>query len=253
MIMLLGFSFLAGLVTVLSPCILPVLPFLLSGGATGGRKRPLGIISGFIASFTFFTLTLSVVVRATQVPADYLRGLAAALLAVFGIVLLIPALKNAFESTAVRFVPKFSAQGSANKSGFIPGFAMGMSLGLVWTPCVGPILASVMTLAASKNLSMQAVFITLAYSLGTAIPMFVIMMGQRRIFEGFKWFKTNSAKIQKVFGALIILTSFSIIIGLDRKFETWVTERFPSYVNKLISIDERSLVHEKLNELEETD
>lgn len=249
MILLIGFSFLAGVVTVLSPCIFPVLPFLLSGGVSGGKRRPFGIILGFITSFTFFTLTLSTIVRLTAIPADFLRGFAVILLGIFGLFLLVPKLQVWFEIAVSRFIPKGKHSSQNNKEGFVPGVLIGLSLGLVWTPCVGPILASVVTLAASSSVNAASVFITLAYSLGTGIPMLGIMLGGRTIVERFSWFKTQSARIQKSFGMLIIVMAIVMSLGFDRKFEAWVLDKFPNYGESLISIEDTESVQNQLDRL----
>src|SRR5512137_2097516 len=100
MIVLLGFAFLSGIITILSPCILPVLPIVLSGGVAGGRARPFGVIGGFIASFTVFTLALTAIVQALRIPADAMRIVAIVLVAAFGVVMLVPPLRDRFEMAA---------------------------------------------------------------------------------------------------------------------------------------------------------
>jgi len=90
MFILIAFAFLAGVVTILSPCILPILPIVLSGSVTGGKRRPWGIVTGFVLSFTFFTLFLSAIVRATGVSPDILRTLSVVVIGAFGLSLLIP-------------------------------------------------------------------------------------------------------------------------------------------------------------------
>src|SRR6266851_4955520 len=97
MILLLGFSFLAGIVTVLSPCILPILPIVLSGSVSGDKKRPYGIILGFILSFTFFTLFLATIVRLTGIPSNALRIIAGVILVLFGLSLFVPNFQTLME------------------------------------------------------------------------------------------------------------------------------------------------------------
>ncbi|MBI4232644.1 cytochrome c biogenesis protein DipZ, partial [Candidatus Peregrinibacteria bacterium] len=89
MLILIGFAFLAGIVTILSPCILPVLPIILSGATIGDRKYPFGVIAGFIVSFSFFTLFLTAIVNLTGISADFLRYLAMFVIFIFGLVLLV--------------------------------------------------------------------------------------------------------------------------------------------------------------------
>src|SRR5438105_1580292 len=119
MIILLAFSFLAGIVTILSPCILPILPIVLSG-VSGDKKRPFGIIVGFILSFTLFTLFLATIVRLTGIPANALRIVAGVILLIFGFSLLLPqfqALTEKLFSKLSVFAPKSNAHG-----GFWGGF-----------------------------------------------------------------------------------------------------------------------------------
>lgn len=143
---LLLFAFLAGIVTVLSPCVLPVLPALLSAGAGKGRLRPIGIISGLVFSFTFFTLALTAIVHLTGISPDFLRYIAIALIAGFGLVMIFPSLGDKF-ATATSGVADLGQSVQAKSklfgSGFWSGFVLGIALGLVWTPCAGPIAASI--------------------------------------------------------------------------------------------------------------
>ena len=97
MIVLLGFAFLSGVITILSPCILPVLPIVLSGSVGGGKARPFGVLTGFVVSFTAFTLALSAIVQALGIPVDALRIVAVVLIVLFGVVMLVPWLSARFE------------------------------------------------------------------------------------------------------------------------------------------------------------
>lgn len=230
MVLLLIFSFFAGVVTILSPCILPVLPIILStsvGGVEVGNKRAVGVITGFIASFTFFTLFLSTIVRITGISSELLRSLSVFIIIAFGISLLIPNIQSLIEkmfSKLINFLPK-----SNTDPNFSGGLWVGLSLGLLWTPCVGPILASVISLAISGTVNFSAFSITLSYSIGTAIPMFLIMIGGRNLLNKVPWLTKNSGKIQKVFGVIMILTGFAIYFNLDRNFQTYIITKFPNY------------------------
>ena len=124
--LLLFFAFLAGIVTVLSPCVLPVLPALLSAGAGQGRYRPHGVILGLVASFVFFTLALTAIVQATGISADFLRYIAIALIALFGLTMLFPKLGDRFAQATsgvadlgVNVQQKAALAGTGFWSGFI--------------------------------------------------------------------------------------------------------------------------------------
>lgn len=248
MVILILFAFLAGIVTILSPCILPLLPIILSGSLSGGKKRPLGIVTGFIISFTFFTLALSSIVKATGVNPDALRTIAVIVITLFGASLLIPKTQLWMEllmSKLSGLIP----QSSQAKEGFVGGVLVGISLGLIWAPCVGPILASVITLAATSQITFATVLITLAYSLGTSIPMLVITYSGQQLLDKHRWLLTNSATIQKMFGVLMIATAVAIFFNIDRKFQTYLITKFPQYGAGLTALEDNSLVQNQLSKL----
>src|SRR5919199_1932383 len=140
MIVLLGIGFLAGLVTAIPPCVLPVLPVLLAGGASG--RRPLRIIPGLVARFVVFTLFASWLLNKLGLPQDLLRNLAIAAVFVVAATLLVPQLGLLLERPFARLT-RFRAGGG--------GFVLGVSLGLVFVPCAGPLLAAVATNAARSH------------------------------------------------------------------------------------------------------
>ena len=249
MILLVAFAFLAGIVTVLSPCILPVLPVVLSGSVGGGRARPYGIIAGFILSFAAFTLTLSALVRVLGINADVLRWAAALTVLAFGLVMLIPALKERFSAIAGSLGTRSTSPSGSKpaRRGFWSGFVLGLSLGLVWTPCVGPIMASVISLALSSSVDSGSVAITLAYSLGTSVPLFLIMRGGRGLLNRYSFLSKNTDRIQKVFGALMVAAALALFTGADRAFQTFLLDAFPNYGAGLTALEENEAVRAALD------
>ena len=250
MILLLLFAFLAGIITILSPCILPILPIILSstiGGKETGRSRPIGIVLGFIASFTFFTLFLSTIVRISGISSGLLRIFSIIIIAGFGTSLLIPKVQQFVEkqfSSLSRLLPHGKTQ-----MGFFPGFIIGLSLGLLWTPCVGPILASVISLAIAGTITLDAFFITLAYSLGTAIPMFFILIGGQNILQKVPWLLKNTEKMQKTFGVIMIITAIAIFLNIDRTVQTYFLKTFPQYGVGLTRFEDNMLVKTELKKV----
>lgn len=250
MILLIGFAFLAGIVTILSPCILPILPIVLSstiGGEATGKGRPLGVVTGFILSFTFFTLFLSTIVRVSGIPADGLRGFSIVIIAVFGASLLFPNFQKLMEQIFAKLSAIVPRRGQ--KSGFGGGVLIGLSLGLLWTPCVGPILASVIALAITGNVNIEALLITLAYSIGTAIPMFLIIAGGQNVLRKVPWLLANTVKIQKAFGVLMILTAILIYFNVDRRFQTFILQTFPNYGIGLTKFEDNAVVKKQLGDM----
>jgi len=255
MLILILFAFLGGVATILSPCILPLLPVVLSGGLGRGKSRPLGIVAGFIASFTIFTLTLTSIVRATGINADALRYLAVGVILFWGTVLTVPRLHNLYSMAASRISGRLVRGNTATEdmgnsgrwiSGFAGGVAVGSGLGLVWTPCAGPIMASVAGLALTGNVHAGAVFVTAAYSMGTAIPMMGVMVGGRRLLQRVPALLRNAEKIQRSFGVLVIVTAIAIGFGWDRRLQAAVTNLIPEYGSRLTAIENVKSVTESL-------
>ena len=148
MVLLVLFALIAGAGTAVSPCVLPVLPALLSAGATGGRRRPLGIVLGLAVTFTVTIVGLAKVVDGVGLGDSVTRDLAIVALAVFGIVVAVPWVGDRLEaplSRLARFGPKSGGRG------FFSGLLVGGALGFVYAPCAGPILAAVVSVSAASN------------------------------------------------------------------------------------------------------
>lgn len=248
MIFLILFAFLAGVVTIASPCILPILPLVLSAGLGEGKRKPFGVVVGFIASFTFFTLALAALVRLTGLSANALRTLSVVIIGLFGLSLLFPQFQLWMEHLFSRL--SSLAPKSGQTSGFFGGFLLGLSLGLLWTPCVGPILASVITLAATSTVTLVSVFIVFAYALGTGLPMLLIIYGGRQLLKKVPWLLKNTGKIQKAFGVIMLLVAVGIFFNVDRTFQTYVIQTFPSYGAGLTQFEDNALIKKQLEKFQ---
>src|SRR5437868_640621 len=166
MVLLMLFALLAGAGTAITPCVLPVLPALLSASATGGRRRPLGIVLGLAVTFTIAIVALAQLVNGVGLASGAARTLAIVVLFAFGIVLLIPELAARLQaplSRLARFGPR------TRGTGFWSGLGVGGALGFVCAPCAGPILAAVTSVGASGNTSIRVVAVALAYVLGLSL------------------------------------------------------------------------------------
>lgn len=225
MVLLILFGFIAGAATAVSPCVLPVLPVVLSAGATGGRRRPAGIVAGLTASFTFATVALVYLIDALGLPDDLVRNLAIAVLIGFGLVLLLPALSSRVEGWFSRFTARFAPRGEAD--GFWSGTVVGASLGLVYAPCAGPILASVITVSASQEFTVDRLLIALAYALGSALVLYLLMLGGRRLITPLarraSWFQAAMGLVMVVFG-------IGMAAQWDLKFQNWIADDLPAFV-----------------------
>src|SRR3954447_2887813 len=226
MVLLILFAFVAGIGTALSPCVLPVLPIALSAGATGGSRRPLGIVTGLALSFTFATVALVYVIHALGLPDDLLRKLAIAGLIGFGIALAIPAVGDRIEARLSRVAGGRGARGGED-GGFGSGLLLGASLGLVYAPCAGPILAGVITLSASQTFTAGRLATALAYGIGSAVALYVLMLGGRRLTRRLA---RRSGRLQQGLGVVMAVVGVLMLANLDTRFQNAIASDLPSFL-----------------------
>jgi len=249
MIILILFSLLSGLVTVLSPCILPVLPIVLSSTLTGGKRRPLGVVTGLIISFSIFTLAISQIVSLLGISANVLRIVAVVIIGVLGLGLILPGLNEMIEKLFNR-LPGLVKQDGQQGSGFGSGFVTGASLGLIWAPCAGPILAAVTTLAATQAVTFGSVVVVVSYAIGAGIPLLAIAYGGRNLMQRVPFLVNNARKVQQTFGAIMILTALLIAFNVDTMVTAWVTEMVPSsWTAQLTQFETNPTVSKQLSNL----
>jgi cytochrome c biogenesis protein CcdA/thiol-disulfide isomerase/thioredoxin len=226
MALLIIFGFIAGAATALSPCVLPVLPIALSAGATGGRRRPLGIVAGLAVSFTFATVALVYVISALGLPNDFLRKLAIAVLLGFGIVLMIPPLAARLEAWMSQFASRVGvAKGKGD--GFWSGTAVGASLGLVYAPCAGPILAGVITVSASQSFSTGRLAVALSYGIGSAVVLYFLMLGGRKVVRPLA---QRGVGLQIAMGAVMVVVALAMLGNYDIRFQNHIASSLPSFL-----------------------
>jgi cytochrome c biogenesis protein CcdA len=223
----LALAFVAGVITILSPCVLPLLPMILATATQEGRARPFGVILGFVAAFAAATLALSTLVRSLGVPPDVNRTLSAIVLGLLGLVLVVPGLQLQFERWVGALAGR--APAVAGGAGFGGGLVVGLGLGLAWSPCVGPIMASVITLALNQSVGPGAIAVTLAFSLGTALPMAAVLFGGRQLVRRLAWFQRHAGAIQRTFGAVLLVTGLGIWFGWDRAAQITLLDWFPGW------------------------
>jgi cytochrome c biogenesis protein CcdA/thiol-disulfide isomerase/thioredoxin len=241
MVLLMLFALVAGAGTALSPCVLPVLPAVLAAGATGGRRRPLGVVIGLAASFTFATIALVYVIDALGLPDGLVRTLAIATLGVFGVVLLVPGLAAGLEAWVSRVVPGPARTGG---DGFGSGLALGASLGLVYAPCAGPILAGVITVSAAQDFTAGKLAVALSYAIGSVAVLYLLMLGGRRLADRLS---AHRGRVQAAMGAVMLATALAMSADLDLEFQSAIADDLPAVlVNPTAELEESGAVAEEL-------
>lgn len=255
MILLLIFAFVSGLLTILAPCIWPLLPIVLSSAVNGNKAKPLGITLGIVGSFASFTLTVSYLVKIIPFDPNLLRIFAVAVIGFFGLTLIIPQLAQLFESLISRLSGRLAGNKiraenrTATGQGFKSGLITGIALGVVWSPCAGPILATIATLAATQSVNLGIIIVTLAYVTGIGIPLFVFVSYGAKLFSRLKKISPYTGRIQKIFGLIMLLTSAAILTNYDKLIEAKLLNIFPSYSNLLINLESNPNVKTELDKL----
>jgi len=240
------FGFIAGAGTALSPCVLPVLPIALSAGATGGRQRPLGIVVGLAVSFTFATVALVYVISALDLPGDLLRKLAIAVLLAFGITLMIPKLAARIEAWLSRFAGR-AGLARRGGEGFWSGTAVGASLGVLYTPCAGPILAGVIVISASQPFTAGRLAVAFSYGIGSAVVLYFLMLGGRRLVAPLA---RRGGGLQMAMGAVMVVVALAMLGNYDVKFQNNIASSLPSFlVNPTESLEDTASARAALDDV----
>jgi cytochrome c biogenesis protein CcdA/thiol-disulfide isomerase/thioredoxin len=246
MVLLMLFGFVAGAGTALSPCVLPVLPIALSAGATGGRRRPLGIVVGLALSFTFATVALVYVISALGLPGDLLRNLAIAVLLAFGVTLMIPPVAARVEATMSRFSGRAGIAGG-DGDGFWSGTAVGASLGIVYAPCAGPILASVIIVSTTQTFTVGRLAVAFSYGLGSAVVLYFLMLGGRRLVAPLA---RRGGGLQVAMGAVMVVVALAMARDYDVKFQNKIASSLPSFlVNPTEGLEDTAAARNALDDV----
>jgi cytochrome c biogenesis protein CcdA/thiol-disulfide isomerase/thioredoxin len=244
MLLLIGFALLAGAGTAVSPCVLPILPVLAAAGVTGGRRRPLGIAIGLAAAFTFSAAGLVYLIDALGLPNDVQRTVAIVVLGGFGIAILVPAIGDRVEAALSRLV---GAPRMRRGQGLGSGLLVGAGLGLVYFPCAGPILAGVITLSASQELTASRLLIVAAYAIGSAAVLYVLLLGGRRLIDRIK---PARGRLQAATGVLMVAAALVLAFSFDRDFEQAIATGLPDWVtNPTNGLERSDAVSERIAEV----
>ena len=222
-------ALLAGVVTIAAPCTLPMLPILL-GASVGqtGKLRPAMIAAGFVMSFSATALLLGAITRIFDFDPNSLRTAATVLLLGFGLLMICPA---PFERLSIRLnglIRSGPAGSAASRQGNLGGFVLGTTLGLVWTPCAGPVLGSILTVIATSRDTAWASALLVVYAIGAAIPMLAIAYGGQAVTTRVRSITKISPRLQQGFGAVVIAFAVASWFQYDTLIVSWLTGFYPN-------------------------
>jgi cytochrome c biogenesis protein CcdA/thiol-disulfide isomerase/thioredoxin len=210
-----GLAFLEGLALIVSPCILPVLPLVLATSAGGGRRRPYGIIIGFVLAFSAFAIVARELVSLLGLDLDLVKDASLALLALLGLVLLSPKLSERFGALTQGAADVGNRLAGSGGEGMLNGIVIGALIGLVWTPCAGPILAAVLVQVIRQETDLAGNLVILSFGVGAGVPMLVIALAGRRIMSRLGFFARHAEAVRRGFGVLILASVGYIASGAN--------------------------------------
>jgi cytochrome c biogenesis protein CcdA/thiol-disulfide isomerase/thioredoxin len=197
-------AFLGGLITGLSPCIVPVIPVVMAGGSTdANRARPFVIIGGLVVSFSLSVLFASSVLSFLHLPQDLLFWLGVALLGALSLSLLSPRVGEVVERPFARL----GSSRYANQGG---GFVLGLSLGLVFVPCAGPVLTAISVAAAHHRAGFTSLLVTLFYAIGVTVPLLVLAIVAQRATTSWTSLRGHLPTVRRVAGLVLGVTTLAI-------------------------------------------
>jgi cytochrome c-type biogenesis protein len=223
-------AFAAGLLTAGAPCILPLLPILL-GVSVGqqGRWRPLFIVTGFVIAFSGFALLFGTFPTVLGLSHDTLRKTSIVLLGGFGALMLWP---QPYEWLAAQLNGLLSLADGAVRaagSGNAGGLVLGLTLGVLWTPCAGPVLGSILTLIATSENLAHAGLLLFVYAVGAAIPILFIAYGGQYATTQMRRLAPYTPALQRSFGAAVLLVALALYTQYDIIITVWLSDFYPGH------------------------
>jgi cytochrome c biogenesis protein CcdA len=230
-----GLAFVAGLLSILSPCVLPLLPIVLGAAQSRHRLGPAALGLGLALSFTLVGLFVATIGFAIGLDGDLFRRIGGAVMILIGAVLLVPSAQRALATAGGPLTEwAHGPMRGLEEKGPVGQAAMGLLLGLVWAPCVGPTLGAASVLAAQgENLGL--VFLTmLTFGVGAALPLVLVGLASRPLLARLRGRVAGAGQTGKtVLGVLLLLMGLLIISGLDRALETWLVDVSPMWLTQL--------------------
>jgi cytochrome c-type biogenesis protein len=236
--MLLGsalFALLAGILSTLSPCVLPLLPIILVTAVSEHRLGPLALASGLALSFVAVGMFIATIGYGIGLDAGFFRIIAATMLLALGVILLVPQLQTQVAAAASPLSGWTEDRfGGIETAGLSGQFALGLLLGAVWSPCVGPTLGAASVLAAQGEDLAQVGLVMLAFGLGAALPLALLGLLSRDTLMRWRGRLLDAGKGGKLLlGGLLVVVGVMILSGLDKRVEAALVEASPAWLTEI--------------------
>jgi cytochrome c biogenesis protein CcdA len=224
-------SFAAGALSVLSPCVLPLLPIVVASALQRHRHGPLALATGFVLASAAIGLFFASLGFRLGVDRDTARGVAAVMMAGAGLTLLLPPLQRAFAAAAAPLAGRASAFATRLPAGLGGQLLLGVLLGAVWTPCTGPTLAAAIAVAARSESLARAGAVMLVFGAGAVVPVLALAYGSRHALRGHGRRLAHVASAGKaILGLLLLIVGVLALTGIDKRIEAWMVEHMPNWV-----------------------
>lgn len=231
-IVALGLAALSGILTILSPCVIPLLPLVLGGAASEHKYGPLALAGGLAISFTIIGLFVATIGFAIGLDTDFFRAVAAILLIAVGAILTAPILQTRL-AVAAGPISNWTEQrfGGFATTGFGGQFSLGILLGAVWVPCVGPTIGAASLLASQGEDLGQVALTMLIFGFGAGIPLALLGLLSRQVLVRWRDRMANAGKgIKTGLGVILIAVGISILSGFDKSLEAALVSASPDWL-----------------------
>lgn len=232
MSMELVFGYFAGLLTLINPCVLPVLPIVLATALQAGRMGPLALAAGMSVSFVALGLLVAVGGRALGITEQTISNAGAVLMIGFGLVLLVPRFSAGFATATAGVSVSADAQfDRSDRDGLSGQFVGGMLLGAVWSPCIGPTLGGAISLASQGESLLFATGIMVTFALGVSTIIVAFGYGAQSVIRKRQALMRKIARTSRpIMGVIFIVVGIAILLKFHHAIEIWALENFPAWL-----------------------
>lgn len=227
-------AFVAGVLSVLSPCVWPLVPIVMGSAAGAGRVGPVALAAGLSLAFALAGTLLSFVLVSFGLDPELFRYVASALLVVVALALVVPSFGQWLNDKLSRLTASFNLQGGEAGSGWPAQFSIGLLLGLVWLPCVGPTLGAAIALASLGQQFLHSFIVMLCFGVGTALTLLVAGFASARVLQRLRpTLLAGAGAGKRWLGWALLVLGLLVLSGLDKRLEAWAVNWLPAFATGL--------------------